>query len=202
MASKKVAAGGASAGDRTFFERETANIEEKISIAALAVRKVKAGDVIALDASSTAYNMARMLPNIPITVIANELEILEELSRHRNVRVVCPGGVMDTASRSFLGKITEKSLRSYKIDKCFISCRGVDLRRGLSEVIKDHAMLKKAMIETARQTFLLVDRSKFGVKSQFFFARLSDVDAVLTDSGALPFLRDTKLPDLSVEIAR
>lgn len=51
-----------------YFEREIQNVEEKIAIAREAVKHISADDRIILDASTTAWYMAKVLPDIPLTV--------------------------------------------------------------------------------------------------------------------------------------
>src|SRR5690625_6472582 len=46
-----------------YFEREVINVKEKQEIALKAVNEVEEGDKIILDASSTAWYMAKTLPN-------------------------------------------------------------------------------------------------------------------------------------------
>jgi len=54
-----------------FAEREITNISKKKLIAQMSVRYVEESDTILLDASSTAWYMAKILPNMPLTVVTN-----------------------------------------------------------------------------------------------------------------------------------
>lgn len=170
--------------------REAVNLDKKRVIAAAAVRHVSEGDVIALDASSTAREVARLLPDRPVTVVSNSLAIASALVNRSEIRVVCTGGFLDAPSLSFVGSLAEESLDRFHIKKLFFSCAGIDPVRGLSVTADEHAGIKKRMMEAADKVYLLADSSKFNTSAVEFFARLTDVDVVITDSLIDPALLD------------
>lgn len=161
--------------------RETMNVAEKQAIARCAVGQIEAGDTIFLDASSTTLALARILPDIQLTVLTNALKIAAELLARSSFRVVMMGGTLHERSLSCLGPLSEQALECYHVQKAFISCRGVDPVRGLSEANDEQARLKRKIISLSEQTNLLADHSKLPLKSVFFFAQLSEVDALITD---------------------
>lgn len=163
--------------------RETIRLDEKRAIAALAVRHIHEGDVIALDASSTARELAKVLPEFPLTVVTNCMAIVGTLTDRKYIRVLSTGGMLDGPSLSFVGPLAELSLQRFSVAKLFVSSKGVDADRGLSVASSDHAAIKRKMIELADRVFLLVDSSKFGARSVEFFCDLSEIDSVITDSG-------------------
>lgn len=188
--------------DLPFGVREAVNLEAKRSIAQYAVRHIADGDVIALDASSTAREMARVIPDIPLTVVTNSIAVVAALVDRVRVRVISTGGVLDAPSLSYIGPLAEQALSRFHVKKLFLSCQGIDFERGLSVTADEHAGIKRRMMELADTTFLLVDHSKFGVKAVEFFAPLSDVDVVLTDAGLDPALKEQlESVGLVVEIA-
>ncbi|MBI3758464.1 MAG: DeoR/GlpR transcriptional regulator, partial [Deltaproteobacteria bacterium] len=188
--------------DLPFGVRETVNLAEKRAIAQHAVQHIADGDVIALDASSTARELARLIPDIPLTVVTNSIAVVSALVDRVRVRVISTGGVLDAPSLSYIGPLAEQALGRFHIKKLFLSCQGIDLERGLSVTADEHAGIKRRMIELAERTFLLVDHSKIGVKAVEFFAPVADVDVVLTDSGIDPeFRRTLQELGITVEIA-
>ena len=65
----------------------------------------------------------------------------------------------------------------------FLGTNGITVEHGLSTPDRDEAATKRAMVECARQVVVLADASKVGVESPIRFARLSEVDVVVTDDG-------------------
>ena len=168
--------------DLPFSEREITNVKEKKEIALEAIKQVVQGDRLILDASTTAWYMAKALPNIPITVVTNSIKVAMELSIKKEITVICTGGTLLSESLSFVGPITDISLDTYHVNKAFISCKGLHLTRGISESNEQQALIKKKMIDISDSVYIMLDHTKFGVQS---FARISDLEKinhVITDS--------------------
>jgi len=169
-------------GERHYTERQVANTREKSAIARLAVQLIEEGDTVVLDASSTVLHLARLLPDIDVTVLTNSIQVALALADRPRVRVVGTGGTLSSASLSFAGPQAEESLEKYYVNKAFLSCTGVDLEFGLSDINERQALLKVKMMDIAARTYLLADHSKFGAKSLRRFSRIEDVDEIITDS--------------------
>lgn len=169
--------------DLPYSVRETEHLAEKRAIARSAGRHIGEGDVIALDASSTAVELAHVIPDIALTVITNSHVISSALVDRTRVRVILTGGILDAPSLSYLGSMSEQALDRFHITKLFFSSQGVDLARGLSVAADEHARIKRRMIDLADRRYLLVDSSKFGRRAVEFFAQLAEVDRLITDAG-------------------
>jgi DeoR/GlpR family transcriptional regulator of sugar metabolism len=167
--------------DLSLDSREMANVPEKKIIAELALTQIQAGDTVFFDASSTVFHLARLVPNLEVTVLTSALKIAIELVRRPAVRVILSGGAVSPRSLSCHGSLADSILEHCHIQKAFFSCRGLDSERGLSEPSAEQAALKRKIVSLAEQTILLADHTKTGVKSSYFFARLADVDTLITD---------------------
>ena len=169
--------------DLPFAQRDSAQMKQKQAIAAEACQLIQPGEVIALDGSSTVCELARQLPDIPLTVVTNSLAVCSILSRQTPINTICTGGVLDADAMAFVGLQAEKALDSFNIAKFFYSCRGIDLDRGVSESNDRQAALKLRTIELATQSILLADTSKFGIASSVFYMPADSVDLLITDDG-------------------
>ncbi|WKL01377.1 DeoR/GlpR family DNA-binding transcription regulator [Paenibacillus amylolyticus] len=157
--------------------RETTHAEEKKRIAQAALAMIHPGDRILLDASTTAGYMAANMPDFPLTVLTNSIQIATELSSRDKVEVISTG-VSWHALVVFCWAAAERSLETYHVDKMFMSCKGVHLEGGgISESNELQARLKQKMVGISDQVILLADASKFGVRA---FARVSGLNAVHT----------------------
>jgi DeoR/GlpR family transcriptional regulator of sugar metabolism len=76
-----------------------------------------------------------------------------------------------------------ETLDRFHFTRAFISCQGIDVVRGLSVTADEQAGIKRRMIGLADESVLLADSSKFGVKAVEFFAKVGDVDTIITDRG-------------------
>ena len=80
-----------------------------------------------------------------------------------------------------------------------MGANGVSLGHGFSTPDVDEAAVKRAMIAAARQVVALVDSSKLGAETLHSFARLEDVDVLITDAG-LPAEARAKLSESGLEV--
>ncbi|HVU07204.1 MAG TPA: DeoR/GlpR family DNA-binding transcription regulator [Verrucomicrobiae bacterium] len=167
--------------DLSLNSRETANVAEKKIIAEFALQQIQTGDTVFFDASSTVFHLARLLPNLEITVLTPALKIAIELARRPAAQVILTGGAVSPRSLSCQGSLADSILERCHVQKAFLSCRGLDAERGLSEANAEQAALKRKIVDLAEQIFLLADHTKIGVKSSYFFGQLSDVDVFITD---------------------
>lgn len=165
-----------------YIEREITQMEEKKRIARKAVSYIEPNDRIILDASTTAWYMASIIPDVPLTVLTNSIKVAMELSSKEKVEVISTGGKLAPRSLSFLGPSAERSLDQYHVDKVFLSCKGIHLERGISESNEMQALVKKKMIGISDKVYLLADTSKFGVQAFTYFAELKQIDEIITDN--------------------
>jgi DeoR family transcriptional regulator, L-fucose operon activator len=164
-----------------YSEREIIRAEEKKRIAEEAIRHIRPGDRILLDASTTAWYMSRIVPDIPLTVLTNSIKVAMELSSKERIEVISTGGLLAARSLSYVGPLAERSLDAYHVDKAFLSCKGVHLERGISESNELQARVKMKMIGMADQVVLMADSSKFGVQAFAKVADMTGVGAIITD---------------------
>ena len=168
--------------ETSYIEREITNASEKKAIALEAIKSIETGDQIVLDASTTAWYMAKELPDMPLTVLTNSIKVALELSKKEQIKVISTGGSLLTQSLSYVGPLAERSLGMYHVNKAFLSCKGVHLEKGLSDFNESQALVKKQMMEIADETVLMVDSSKFGVRSFSQISSLPRVGLIITDS--------------------
>ena len=144
------------------FIREAEQNEEKIRIALHAAREVKDGDVVMLDASTTAYYLLPHLAKLKnIILITNGAKAALEAAS-LGIKTISTGGEMTPESFSYVGTDAESLLRRYNADVAFFSCRGIsDDGRVTDNSILENGM-RRIMLANARKSFLLADQSKRG----------------------------------------
>jgi DeoR/GlpR family transcriptional regulator of sugar metabolism len=169
--------------DVAFGVRLNAMAAEKRAIAAEAAKLLEPNHVIALDGSTTAWELARLLPPFPLTVITNSLVIINALANRNDVRILCTGGRLNPALQLFEGVLTTDALKRLNIDRAFFSCRGIDPQRGLSDPSEASATYKTRLIDLAARSILLADHTKFSTRSTVNFAPTQKIHTLITDTG-------------------
>ena len=168
--------------DLPFNVRKNRNVLGKQKIAAIVSEMVHDGENIMLDASSTAVAIAKALKNKKdLTVITNSLEIALELIDVSGCNVISTGGLATGSSFALVGSVTDKTIRSYYVDKAIISSKGIDLYAGITDSDERHANNKASMLQMAKKKVLAGDSSKFGKIAFAKIGDLKDVAAIVTD---------------------
>ncbi|WP_163539500.1 DeoR/GlpR family DNA-binding transcription regulator [Gracilibacillus sp. YIM 98692] len=166
----------------SYQEREIMYVKEKKEIAKEAAKHIVESDKIILDASTTAWYVAKNLPNIPITVLTNSVNVVVELSKKHYITVICTGGTLHPRSLSYVGPLTERAIDSYHVNKAFLSCKGLHFNHGISESNEQQARVKQKLMEIADTTYILADHHKFHVQAFAHVGPLHKVERVITDS--------------------
>jgi DeoR family transcriptional regulator, fructose operon transcriptional repressor len=170
--------------NNSFMRRYKDKAVAKLAIARHAALLVHDGDSILLDASSTAYYLARVLGGRnKLRVMTNGFEVARELASNASNTVILIGGVVNNDSSSVTGLLSEHIIADIHIEKAFFSCSGFSVDRGMTEVHLEEAQLKRKAIESSKQVFALVDSSKFGKEDLTPFARPMQITHLFTDSG-------------------
>ncbi len=159
---------------------------EKRAIAEVAATMIADGDVVLLDAGTTALEVAKLLAGRKgLTFITNGADIVAELIRHEASNIYVVGGEFAEINRSFRGPLAEHFIRQFNVDKLILNAASIDLGRGLiftgSPV---NAGVQKAMIEVSSRTIVVADHSKFTKTSFSVAAEIEEVGVVVTDAGA------------------
>ncbi len=168
-----------------FGVRRRKNVPEKREMSLIAASFVEDGDHIILDASSTSIYIAKALKEAgrkDLTVITNSIEIGLEIADVQGWDVICSGGSMKQEYYALVGPRAVEGLSAFYAEKAFLSCKALDMRRGITEGSELLAQTKLAMLGSARTRYLVADSTKFG---QIAFSKVSDVrevDCVITDS--------------------
>lgn len=187
--------------DVPFAERRSANHQAKVAIARRAVAMIEPGDVVGFDASSTVYELVRILSDMSIVAVTNAMPAILRLATHSQMRLFCAGGTLDVPSRSTVGPFAEHILTQLNIQKLFLSSKGVHLTRGMSELDEEHARIKRHMVDVAEQVYLLADHSKLGKRAAVHVADLDKAHTLITDADADPeFLSEVRAQGIRVEV--
>lgn len=146
-----------------FAARQQLCLEEKRRMADRAAQRVRPGDTIFLDGSSTVFQMTRLLRNHQgLTVITNGLYAALELSFAPAVTTIVVGGILRRQTSSLVDLLTPELLRRLHVDIAFVSCRGFSAEHGMMESDLREAQLKRAMALAAQNVIALVDHTKLG----------------------------------------
>lgn len=179
------------------------NMPEKVAIAQKAVSFIENGDTIILDSGSTTTEIAKQLIDFQnITVITNALNIALILGAHPNINLVVTGGEFKAPTLSLTGQKAADFFYNLNVDKLFLATAGITLKSGLTYPSISDICVKRAMIESANEVYLVADSSKIGINSFASLGALSLINLLITDSNISKENQDMlKANDIAYTIA-
>ena len=178
--------GGAIVAERNSRLREDVraarNMVQKSNIGEAAVRLVKDGQTIFIDAGTTTMELVnRLKDHHGLTVVTNSVKVLYTLAESPGINLIGLGGAVFGGAWSFIGPLADKAIRQFHSDLAFLGISSLSLDRGLSEVNYFEGDIKSLIIKQAQRVVLLADSSKFEKVSPHSVASLSDIDVIITD---------------------
>ena len=171
-----------SALDMPFNVRKNRNIKGKQEIADLIGSLVKEDEHIIVDPSTTAVAIVKALKTRKkLTVITSSIEVLIELSDVSGWDIICTGGVLRENYLTLVGSRAADMISSFYADKAIISCKGIDLNKGVTDANEALSQVKQAMLRSAKQRIVAADHTKFGNVAFSRICELYAVGMVVTD---------------------
>ncbi|MFK7849639.1 MAG: DeoR/GlpR family DNA-binding transcription regulator [Akkermansiaceae bacterium] len=174
-------------------ERESRQAGEKSLIAKAAAKEIGQQETVMLDASSTALELARQLPEgRKLRVLTYSQAVVEKLAVRTDIELILLGGIYEPKGRRFMGMLTELGVRSFRIDRFFFSGDGFDLELGIGEPNPEESRLKATVMSHARWSCALMDHTKLGKTSDHFFVKPEQLDLLVTDRMSGEFAKRMK----------
>jgi DeoR family fructose operon transcriptional repressor len=206
-----VAAGRSSVSELSLSERETRHSPEKTSVAQAAAHLVPPTFTgsIALDAGTTtaavAAELARWTPATPgtvLTVITNAVPIAALLQHSPHVDLHLLGGRVRGLTSAAVGTSTVEQIQALRPDIVFVGANGLSAGFGLSTPDEFEGAVKSAYVRAGRRVVAVVDQTKHGEEALVRFARLAEIDTVVTDAPPASDLGEAlELADVEVIVA-
>ena len=161
----------------TMAAKEELAVSQKQSIAQAAAELILPEDFIYLDAGSSTLALARALsgPALNASYVTNGVAHARLLAQ-KGCRVFLPGGLLRPQTEAIIGAAALTAIQQYNFTKAFMGANGV----------------KAAAIHRARETWFLVDDTKF---AQVYPAVICDLHsgAILTNRCSNPKYRQYTL---------
>lgn len=167
----------------TYAGRVAESVGAKDAIARAAVRTLRAGQTLFLDAGTTAAAVARHLPvDLPLTVVTHSIPAAAALLEKPRAEVVVLGGRLLHAAAAAIGSDVVDGYRRCRADLCVLGVASVHPTVGLGVFQHDDAEVKRAMIASATEVMAVAAGEKFGTAAPFLVGPLSALDRLVTDA--------------------
>ncbi len=163
------------------------NMNKKAAIGAKAAEYIQEGDSIILDAGSTTTEIAKnLLEKKNITVVSNSLNIALLLGSNPFINVIVTGGEFKAPTLSLTGEKAAEFFRQIHTSKLFLAVGAVSINGGLTFPGFADIIVKRAMVNSADEIFLVADSKKIGKTMLASLGGLDLIDHFIVDSEISP----------------
>jgi DeoR family glycerol-3-phosphate regulon repressor len=181
-----------------YSQRQILNIAAKRRIAAEVAARVPAGSSLLINIGTTTEEVARALSRHKgLHVVTNNLNVATILADNPDCEVIVTGGLVRGRDRGIVGEATIDFIRQFKVDISIIGVSSIEADGTLRDFDSREVKVAQAIIEQAREVWLVADSDKFGRQAMVRMAHLSQIDILFTDapppSALAAVLRDAQV---------
>lgn len=164
-----------------FYKRMSKFLKEKQNIARKTVSILEGKNTIIADSSTTVMETLKLLQDNPdITIVTNNTEVFREFQQS-SANIISVGGEYNKKSLSLQGQLAKSNIEKYHVSIALISCKSLDIEKGVQDSNESEAEIKKIMLEQADEVALLADYSKFDQTAFVCLIDLKSVNYIITD---------------------
>ena len=173
------------------------NEMEKKAIAEKAASLIKPGNTIIIDSGSTTVHLIEHLKGKNITVVTNNLLVLEKLKSEDDIKIIALGGSLRRESMGTVGPLAEMAIKALNVDIYFMGAAAYN-RSSITSSDISESSLKRDMMDAADKVVFLADSSKFGKRAFSNICSWHDVDTFISDKMDGEFKKE--LEEMGVEV--
>lgn len=154
----------------------------KSEIGRFAASLISPKDCIIIDTGSTTDTiLPHLSPELHITLLCYNLNILMQAQQNPNISLAFAGGHYHPNSQMFESPEGINFIHSIRANKVFISAAGIHEHLGLTCINPYEVPTKQAILRSAVEHILVADSSKFSKVHSSYFGSLDEIDAVICD---------------------
>ena len=169
-------------GETSLQYRESQNTMAKKVIAEKAAKLIHNGDVLFMDASSTASYLLPHLEKLnDIVVITNSPKLSVRLGE-RGIKNYCTGGLLLPHSVSYVGNDAIRFVSKLNADLFFFSSDGVSADGVITDTNMEETEITRAMIAQAQKSYLLYDTSKLDKKFLYSVCNVEEIAGAISET--------------------
>lgn len=172
-----------------YSDRQVLCLREKQAIARLVASRIPNKASLFINIGTTTEEVAKALRrHAHLRVITNNLQVASILSRNEDFEVIVTGGVVRSRDCGIIGEATIDFINQFKVDFGIIGISGVDHDGTLLDFDYREVRAARAIMDNARQVFLVADHTKFGRNAMVRLGHIGEIDGLFTDRQPPPSL--------------
>lgn len=171
------------------FSVRSINRREMKKELATCIKQVLAeNQTVGINGGTTSVEVAKYLVEnySNLIVITNSLVVMDIILKAGKFMGILLGGTVNPEEFCTYGPVCEQELAGYHIDVSFFAVNSISLDSGITDFRINESGVIKAMYASSKKNYVVADSSKFDKSAFMGLMKLSEIDAILTDSKIAP----------------
>lgn len=165
-----------------YEQRQDIAAEEKAVIGQMCAQQIPNSTSLFINLGTTTEAVARaLLQHRDLLVITNNLNVANILINNPTCEVIIAGGVLRRADRGIIGEATVDFVNQFRVDYAVIGTSAIDDDGSLLDFDYREVRVAQAILNNARRTYLVADKSKLERSAPARIGHISQVSDFFTD---------------------
>lgn len=164
-----------------YSKKSIEDLDIKLDIAKKAIEFVQPNMFVALNTSTITTLIAQELPNQPMTLVTNSLDICEIIAHKNQINLICTGGNYIHKHRSFEGPVAVKSFSQFSYHVSFIGANGIHSDHGISTKTFLESEAKKTILNNSIEKYIVAQTEKFEKIGLIKVSEIEGVTGIITE---------------------
>ena len=165
-----------------YEQRQTIASSEKKALARLCARQIPDKSSLFINIGTTTEAVAEaLLDHKDLMVVTNNLNVANILIQNPSFEIIVAGGVLRHADRAIIGEATVDFVRQFRLDYAVIGISALDQDGTLLDYDYREVRVAQAIIESARNCFLVTDNTKLDRNAPVKVGNVSQLSALIMD---------------------
>ena len=164
-----------------YTKKTTMNTDAKIVIAQKASALIDEGSYVFLDGGTTAMYLAKEMSDLNCHIFTNGIAVAMELAQKKHVNITVVGGQLMKDNLSTSSPAARAYFDATNFEIAIVSATAFTPEQGFSCNSQIESDLLRDVFKKARQVYMMLDSSKIGKINPYTFARMEDIDVLITD---------------------
>lgn len=175
------AASPSSAENSDYVDRKQFFSSQKNRIAQEVAKLIPNGASLFIDIGTTPEAVANaLLEHESLRIVTNNLNAAHLLRQNESFDITMAGGSL-RSDGGIIGEATVNFISQFRLDFGILGISAIDTDGSLLDYDYHEVQVKRAIIESSRQTLLVTDHSKFTRQAIVRLGELGDVEYLFTD---------------------
>jgi len=154
---------------------------EFVTLARKVTGLLQPGQTILMDGGTTPVYVAEQFPkDLELTIVTNNLPLALTLAEHPHIEVMILGGSFYKRYQITMGQAVTDQLGHLKVDWYLMGVVGSDPKEGFSLRNHEESLLKRRMMQTARQVAVCLTTEKLYAPAPHRICGLTDINLLIT----------------------